>query len=219
MLPPLSFLSLCRHPFTAFCHWMFLWKSPEFPPRNWLILKCLNFMAVSVYSWNSVNSTKMSHFDDSVLHFPGMSDISLFQQNYFLSQIWAYFVLLCFVLLSTSRIPFICVLDLCCQTFLSVIFSTYFHLLVLFLCILCSFLKTVFHIINFVFGLCILSLFTLIYLLVVQWYYFCCQFLSSTASFPFISFWCLIILSLISSFIVFLLIVVCNFLLRSVLSK
>ena len=92
-------------------------------------------------------------------------------------------------------------LGLCFQALLSVIFSVCFHLLVLFLCILCSVLKTVFHIINSVFGLWILPLITLMYLLVLQWYYFCCQFLSSTASFSFISFWCFITLSLISSFI------------------
>lgn len=74
------------------------------------------------------------------------------------------------------------------------------------------FLKTDLHIINFVFGLGILPLITLIYLLVLQWYYFCCQFLSSTASFSFISVWCLISSSLIS-FIVSLLIVVYNTLL------
>lgn len=103
--------------------------------------------------------------------------------------------------------------------FLSVIFSTCFRLLVLFLCILYSVLKTVFHIIHFVFGLWILPLITLIYLLILQWYYFCHWCLSSTASSSFISFWCPIILSLISSFRVFLLIVVYNFFLCPVLSK
>lgn len=112
-------------------------------PHNWLILKDLDFMSFSVDAWNSVTLPVCLNFD-GFHSFPRTADTSLFQQNYFLSQIGAYFVLLCFVFLSTSRIPFICTLDLCFQTFLSVIFSTCFHLLVLFLCILCSFFEDCF---------------------------------------------------------------------------
>lgn len=169
-------------------------------------------MAFSVYSWNSVTLPRCLNLMILFVTFSQHIRYFLISTKLFPITDLSYFVLLCFVLLSTSRIPFICMLDLFSNLLIC-------HLLYLFSSAcpfplyLYSFLKTVFHIINFVFGLWILSLITLIYLLVLQWYYFCFQFLSSPARSPFISLWCLIILSLISSFIVSLLIVVCNFLL------
>lgn len=160
--------------------------------------------------------TKMSQFGWFCI-FPGTLDIPLFQQFSIINfSIFRFgFVLFC----CASRMPFICMLDLCFQTFSSVIFSTCFHLLVLFLCILCSFLKTAFHIIHFALALWVPPLITLIYLLVLQWFCFCLQLLSSIASFPFISSWCPIIASLISSVIESLLIVEYDFLLCHVPSE
>lgn len=166
---------------------------------------------------NSITLPRCLNFDDSVTFSWNIRYSFISTKVFFLSQIWAYFVLLCFVLLSTSRIPFICMLDLYFQTFLSVIFSTCFHLLVL-LCIFVSFLKTVFHIINFVFGLWIFTS-----------YYFnifidsaMILFLSSVSFFncqlP-LSSHCDVLSSYLWSFLVSLLIVVYKFLLCPVLSK
>lgn len=150
-------------------------------------------------------------------NFPGIADIPVFQQSYFLPHGFEHILfgsaLFCCLLLEY-------LLSVCCiSTFkpsylssplLSSTCPSPLHFV--------GFLKTVFHLINFVSGLWILPLITLIYLLVLQ-YHFCPWFLSSTASSPFISFWCLIISSLIYSFLVPLLIVVCTFLLCPVLSK
>lgn len=138
---PVSFSSLCRHPFTAFCHSVPVEKGPNFTPHSWLILKYLDFMALSVYSWNSVTLPRCLNLMIIFVTFSQHIRYFLISTKLFPITDLSYFVLLCFVLLSTSRIPFICMLDLCFQTFLSLIFSTCFHLLLLFLCICTVFWK------------------------------------------------------------------------------
>lgn len=130
------------------------------------------------------------------LFFPGMSDILLFWQFSIID-----FRIFCFgfVLFScTSKMPFIYILDPYFQTFLSVILSTCFHLLFSFA--FCAVFENCFlhH------PLCFWSWVSppLIYLLVLQWYWFCHPLLSSTASFTFIWFWCPLISSVIESLLI-----------------
>lgn len=124
------------------CYWEEVCGCLTFPPCNWLIFKYFDFVVISVhprklYLYRDVSILMI------LLLFPGTSDIPLFRLSYFPSQIWANFVLPCFVLLSTREY----LLSVCWISvfkLLPVMFSTSFHLLVLFLCILCSFFEDCF---------------------------------------------------------------------------
>lgn len=150
------------------CYWEEVCGCLTFPPCNWLIFKYLDFVVISVYSWKLYLYRDVSILMILLL-FPGTSDIPLFRGSYFPSQIWAYFVLPCFVLLSTREyLLSVCWISVFKLSYLSCSLLAFIYLS--FSSAFCAvFLKTVFRIINFDSGLWILSLITLIYLLVLQW--------------------------------------------------
>lgn len=128
--------------------------------------RCLNFDDSVTFSWN----IRYSFISTKVFFYHRFEHI-LFCSVLFCCLLLEYLLSVCWIsifrpsYLSSSLLAFIYLSF--SSAFLSVFWRLFFTLSTLFL--VCGFLLLI----------------TLIYLLILQWYYFCHQFLSSTASSPF----------------------------------